>query len=201
MGLIHTDGFECGINVKQRKVNYPLILKAGDVAIEKIFLDMTIFFSSTMTRKKVFDELGHFTTTSSPDWEMCARVAKSYDICFVNEPLVKMYSHTVSTRNPVEYDNEIKTLTDRILSYYSDSAKIPKLKAVLSKQNGLMYMRLGYNAFKECKFTLGCKYIATAFPHIGPFLFFYRLIIIGVKLPFSIFKFKMVSKKINHTNV
>jgi hypothetical protein len=162
---------------------------------------MTIFFSSTMSRKKVFDELGYYTYTSSPDWEMCARVGKSYDIGFLNEPLVKMYGHSVSTRNPVEYDNEIKILEDRILSYLSDSAKIPKLKAVYYKQIGFMYVDLGYMAFGECKYILGFKYILTAFPYLSPFLFFYRLIIIMVKFPFSSFKIKINSKKAHHTSV
>lgn len=201
VGLIHTDGFDCGLKIRQRKVNYPEILKSGDTALEKIFLEMSIFFSSTMSRKKVFDELGYYTYTSSPDWEMCSRIAKSYDIGFVNEPLVKMYGHLVSTRNPVEYDKEINMLKDRILGYHSDSSKIQKLKAVYYKQIGLMYMDLGYMAFAECKYILGFKYILTAFPYLSPFLFIYRLIIIVVRFPFSSFKIKISSKKAHHTSV
>jgi len=201
IGLIHTDGFDCGIKTLQRKVNYPEILKAGDAAIEKIFLEMTIFFSSTITRKKVYDELGYFTITSSPDWEMCARVSKKYDIGFINEPLVNMYGHTVSRRNPAEYDDEVSLLKDQILSYYNDSSKKIKLKTYSFKQDGLMYMSLGYHAFKECNYILGYKYLATAYPHIGFFLFLKQLLIIGLKLPFATFKYNIASKKMNHTNV
>lgn len=201
IGLIHTTGYDCGIKTTQRKVNYPVILKAGDAAVAKIFLDMSIFFSSTITRKRVYDKLGKFTLTSSPDWEMCARISKYYDIGFINEPLVKMYVHTVSQRNPKEYDAEGKILKGKILSYIDDSTNNSTLIAVFEKQSGLMYMDLGYRAFKECNYKLGFKYFSTAYPHISFFEFIKQLMLIVFKFPFVTLRYKQTSKLIKQTYV
>ncbi len=200
LGLVHSDGFDCSIIEKRRNVNYPTILNAGDEAVHKIFLEMTILFSSVMVKRKCYEELGYFMNSFSPDWEMWARIGSKYAIGFINEPLAKFNSHSVSNRNPKEFLNDWNCLKDKILTYFKvvDKHRIDiEYKNILGKT----FFNIGYQAFKECSFKLGIKYFATGLPYISLFDFCKYLLILIIKLPIAILKNKLISKVSRQTHV
>ena len=201
VGLVHTDGYDCSTKTIQRRVNYPNLLEAGDVAVKKIFFEMSIFFSSTMVKRTIYLQLGQFTKTSSPDWEMWARIAKYYDIGFINEPLIKMYGHTVSKRNPKDYDKEANFLREKILSYLKGSINHEKYTNIFNKNTGIMYMSLGFRACGEGNFRLGIKYITTGLPYLNTFTFLKMLIKMIIKLPVLIIKHKFTYNNSSRTYI
>lgn len=200
LGLVHSDGFDCSTTEKRRNVSYPKILNAGDEAVRKIFLEMTIFFSSVMVKRKCYEELGIFMNSFSPDWEMWARIGSKYAIGFVNEPLVKCNSHEVSQRDPKEFLYDWNCLKDKIFTYFEIEDK-NRLEIEYKNILGKTFFNLGYQAFKESSFKLGIKYFATGFPFMNLFVFFKRLLIIMIKLPIAILKNKLIPKASRQTHV
>lgn len=200
LGLVHSDGFDCSIMENRRNVNYPKILNAGDDAVRKIFLEMTIFFSSVMVKRKCYEELGLFMNSFSPDWEMWARIGSKHAIGFVNEPLVKCNSHEVSHRDPKEFLHDWNYSKDKILTYFNVADK-NRLEIEYKNILGKTFFNLGYQASKESSFKLGIKYFATGFPYISLFDFLKRVLIIIIKLPIVMLKNQLIPKVSRQTHV
>jgi glycosyltransferase involved in cell wall biosynthesis len=201
VGLVHTDGYDCSNQDRIRRVDFPEILESGNTGVRKFFLEMTVFFSSVMVRKSIYEKLGNFTLTSSADWEMWARIAKNYPIGFINQPLVKMYAHEVSKRDPAEYDKEALYLKKIIISYFSEGEYSQNVDKIYNENVGKMYINQTRLALREGSFLLGFKYFKIAKKYMKLSKYIENILIIAIKLIPSYIKHKLFTKAKYSTHV
>ncbi|MDA8101142.1 MAG: glycosyltransferase family 2 protein [Nitrospiraceae bacterium] len=175
-GLVHCNGwvsFPDG-SERLRKTQTVPLLPAGTAAITKIMLKNTLIFSSVVVRKACFDRLGLFTETCSADWEMWARIGKSYDIGHIAKPLIRVHVHAFSSNHPASfYERDWTFLGERILSYLPDAEQLP-LRPRLRGEIAHGLFQLGIQAWQQGQYRRGQEFLLAAARHENRLVWMYR---------------------------
>ncbi len=107
IGLVHTDGYFIN-GAGEVRHDSPLGFdfpktETGDVLLSLIYHNK-IIASAALVRKECFDTLGNFNENyfGSGDWEMWYRVAESYQVGYVKEPLTMYRVHGKNASHKLE---------------------------------------------------------------------------------------------------
>lgn len=116
--------------------------------------------SSAVFKKECFETVGLFDETlpSGQEWEMILRIAKKYEINYVNEPLVKYYVHGSNTDSHPE--KVIRGQELILSSHKNEYMQVPDLHA-------LKYYELGIRCFNYGFMKRGRKHFLSVF-HYAP---------------------------------
>ncbi|MBO9541915.1 glycosyltransferase family 2 protein [bacterium] len=168
-GLVHTAGWTVGLDgsATLTQTGDPPLLTGGDQALRKIALQNNLLFSSVVVRRDVYEAVGDFTDTCSADWEMWARIARSHDLGYISEPLMRYYQHRLSKAPLDRYETDWTLLAERILSYFPPT-HVPAMRRAIFDEVGNGLWSLGRQALRQKEFKRGGAFIAAALRHQRP---------------------------------
>lgn len=113
--------------------------------------------SFVLVKRKCFDKCGMFNTKlkSCQDWDMWLRISKSFNVVYLDYPLVKYYIHDLG-RITTNHSNQISG-HEEILDIYMDELK----KYPMALQSQLYKLSLSYSDQKLYKKSLNTWWNAT----------------------------------------
>lgn len=178
IGFVYCDGFSVSSIGKKMLRTCPTkpILKAGEEALNHIVFHFNIFATCVLVNRKCYGKLGKWTDTVSPDWEMWSRIASQYDIGHINEPLIEVYLHNVSSSSPVSrYENDWVMLNKLVCSYYPVHMQKDLLPLMLtSMAEG--FWSMGYQAWLQGDWLRGMKFMKAGRKYLQGKLWWYRFL-------------------------
>jgi len=185
----HTDLYFHGDIYPRHTKTTELTSKYSGHILEHLLVENSIGTSSVIINKKVFEELGGFNTDlrALQDWDLWLRVAKKYEICYVNEPLVYYRVHSKSVSRNVR-----KTLPyhlNLIDFAFSNQGPAGHLKGLKKEALSRSYQICSQIAEQERDYVFSC-YCATRSLICRPQekRNYIRLIKIIIKTPLSLFR-------------
>lgn len=135
-------------------------------SLNKVIWDANIICSSVVVPKRIYDKEWYFIKDSlSSDIEMWSRIAKDYDIWYINKSLINIYVNDDSTgkwslinRSIQEILKDRDHLNKIMLSYYNSSDYSQGIqyanKAIISWLLIIFYTAIQINQYKKALQTL-----------------------------------------------
>lgn len=203
VGFVYTDGYSVLANGKKilRSYSTSPVLKAGIEALDHIVFHFNIFATCVLVKRECYERLGRWTDTVSADWEMWARIAKSYDIGHINEPLIEVYAHEASARSPVSrYENDWVMLDKMVCSYYPGERQadlLPKMLRGMTEG----FWSLGSQLWNQGEWRRGLEFMLAGQKYLSRSVWWSRFLRYSVLAIPRRIKYKIMVKNLYDTNV
>jgi glycosyltransferase involved in cell wall biosynthesis len=196
VGFVYTDGYAVLPNGKKvlRSCSTHPVLKAGTEALDHVVFHFNIFATSVLVKRECYERLGRWTDTVSADWEMWARIARNYDIGHINEPLIEVYIHEVSSRSPASrYENDWAMLDKMVCSYYPEERQADLLPQMLrGVPEG--FWSLGVQLWQQGEWRRGLEFMLAGKKYLPRLVWWHRFLDYAVRAVPRRIKYKMTGK-------
>lgn len=188
LGFVHADFYyvqDGDLKTKQlMDIRSQEISKAG---LEAMSLPKGYACSTVVVPKNIYQKLGNYMESMSPDWEMLQRIAARYDVGHIHQATAYVHLNNDSTgrsslieRNLDEIEADVNNLNNKILGYYPVKLHKEIAKKMKDSTAGLFVLVFGRN-LKAGKYLQAIGALRRAIFKYGGLVILFKLVMAYIK--------------------